>query len=417
MIIPGMIFLVVLFSLLSSAYSILVLTRGNPTTILRDTFVRGQRRSVILLVTTIFQFTVSICLIISTMLVIHQIRYARNTPPGIDVDHVIKIPLNRQIGFRLFEFFNELEANPGVLGTTAGQANPINEDYKTNIDWPGRDPAGNRLVRYSICLPDFTAFFGHEIIHGRLFSDSTFADVSRYLVNEAVCDLMEKENPVGDKLTMWGHEGEILGVFRNYHHISVHSEIMPHVITINPQNYRHLRYIFVRVRPQEEAQTIAYIKEKFMEFAGEFPFTYEYLEEEVDSMYAKDTRLAKILMASAILALFISCLGIYGLARFSAEKRARDLTIRRVFGASYNAIVKLANMEMLRRFGISYVLAIPVSYLLLERWLREFAYRTDLSWWFFLLGGIIGIGITVLATMLGIWRSIHNKPTEILKQN
>jgi len=415
-IIPGLILLLVLFSLLSVIYPIFVLTRGNPSTILRDTFVKGRSRSNMLLITTIFQFTISLCLLISTMVVMKQVQYAKRTPPGLNVEHVIKIPLNPQIGGRLLQFFDELESNPGVLETTAGQANPINEDSKTNVDWPDRDPATFPLVRYSICLPDFPSFFGHEIMLGRSFNDSLFTDQNYFLVNEAACGLMEKENPIGNKLTMWGLEGEILGVFRNYHHISVHSEILPHVINIHPSNYRHLRYIFVRIRPEQETQTLDFIKETFRQFAGEFPFTYEFLNEEVDHMYAKDVRLAKILGSFSFLALLISCLGIYGLARFSVEKKARDLTIRRVFGASFNSIVQLANVEMLRRIGLSVILAIPVSYILLERWLRSYAYRTDLSWWFFLIGGVIGITITVLATMIGIWRSLKQNPTEILKQ-
>jgi putative ABC transport system permease protein len=114
--------------------------------------------------------------------------------------------------------------------------------------------------------------------------------------------------------------------------------------------------------------------------------------------------------------MLISCLGIYGLARFSVERKIRDLTIRRVFGASFNKIIQLANADMLRRIGLSVVIAIPASYFLLERWLRSFAYRTDLSWWLFFLGGLIGISITVTATMIGIWRSLQQKPTEVLKQ-
>jgi putative ABC transport system permease protein len=398
------------FSILVSFYPIFVLTRGNPSTILRDPYVKGRKRSNVLLVTTFFQFTVSICLLISTMVVQKQVRYAKRTPPGLEV------PLNPQIGSRLFEFFDELESNTGVLETTAGQANPINEDYKTNIDWPGRDPATFPLVRYTICLPDFASFFRHEIIQGRSFSDSTFNDSKRFLVNEAACKLLGKEDPIGQKINMWGTDGEIIGVIRNFHHTSVRSEIMPHVINIDPIHYRNLRFMFIRLAPEGEEQTLKFIKDTFGQFAGEFPFTYEYLTDEVDRMYARDIRLAKILGSFSFLAILISCLGIYGLARYSAEKKARDLTIRRVFGASFKTIVKLSNIEMLRRTGFSVVLAIPLSYFLLERWLREFAFRTDLSWWIFALGGTIGIVITIASTMLGIWKSLKQAPTEVLRQ-
>mgnify|MGYP001821799698 CR=1 FL=1 len=412
----GFLLLILVFSLLAVTYPVLVFTRGYPTTILRETFVKGNSRSNVLLVTTILQFTISICLLISTMVVIRQVQYAKNTPPGVDVENVIKVPLNPQLGRQLNSFMDEIKAHPAVEGLTAGQKNPINEDYKTNIDWPGRDPDTHPLVRYSICLPTFPTFFGHEIIYGRLYSDTISADLGRFLVNESACELLGKENPVGDRLNLWGIEGEIVGVFSNYHHISVHSEILPHVVTVNPRHYRHLRYLFIRIAPENQAQTIAFIKETFRKFSGDFPFSSEFLLDEVEHMYSREVRLAKVLGTFAFLALLISCLGIYGLARFSVEKKVRDLTMRRVFGASIQRIILLANVDMLKRIVFSLVVAIPLSFFLLERWLRSFAFRTDLSWWFFVLGGTLGIIITIAATLIGIWRSLQQKPTEVLKQ-
>ncbi|MEA3462927.1 MAG: ABC transporter permease [Bacteroidota bacterium] len=412
----GFLLLILVFSLLAVTYPVLVFTRGYPTAILRETFVKGKRRSNVLLVTTILQFTISICLLISTMVVIRQVQYAKKTPPGVNVENVIKVPLNPQLDRQLHSFMNEIKDHSAVMDVTAGQMNPINEDYKTNIDWPGRDPATHPLVRYSICFSNFPTFFGHEIIYGRLYSDTIRADLSRFLINEAACELLGKENPVGDRLEFWGADGEIVGVFRNYHHISVHSEILPHVVTINPHHYRHLRYLFIRIAPENQAQTIDFIKETFRKFSGDFPFSNEFLLDEVEHMYSSEVRLAKVLGTFAFMALLISCLGIYGLARFSVEKKVRDLTIRRVFGASFQSIILLANVDMLKRIVFSVVVAIPLSFFLLERWLRSFAFRTDLSWWFFVLGGTLGIAITIAATMIGIWRSLQQKPTEVLKQ-
>lgn len=416
LILVGFISLIILFSLLSVSYPVLVLTRGNPIAILCDTFVRGRKRSNVLLLTTIFQFTVSICLLISTLVVIRQVQFAKRIPPGLNVENVIKVQMNQQLGRHLFEFIGEVSAHPGVEGVTAGQKNPINEDYKTNIDWKGRDPATPQLFRYSICFSNFPSFFGHEIIYGRLFSDTVKADLQRYLVNEAACQLLGKENPTGERLTMWGQEGEIVGVFRNFHHISLHSEILPHIITINPAHYQNLRYLFIRLGPGDQEQSIEFIRETCRKFAGDFPFTHEYLNDEIEHMYAGEVRLGRIIGVFAILALLISCLGIYGLARFSVEKKAKDLTIRRVFGAPIQRIILLANLEMIKRLGISIILAVPLSIFLMERWLQSFAYRTELAWWFFVLGAVLGIIITITATMIGIWRAIQQKPTEILNQ-
>ncbi len=200
----GFVFLILIFSLLTVTYPALVFTRGYPSSILKETFVKGKSRSNVLLVTTILQFTISICLLISTMVVIRQVQFAKNTPPGVNVENVIEVPLNPQLSRQLVSFIDELETHSAILEVTAGEQNPINEDYKTNIDWPGRDPDIFPLVRYSICFTNFPSFFGHEIIYGRLFSDTIGADLSRFLVNEATCELLGKENPIGDKINLWG---------------------------------------------------------------------------------------------------------------------------------------------------------------------------------------------------------------------
>ena len=415
-ILVGFVCIILIFSLLSATYPVLVFTKGNPTAILRDSFVKGKSRSNVLLGTTIFQFTVSVALLIASMVVQKQVEFARHAPTGVELEDVIKVQLNPQLGRQLNSFIQEAEANPEVLDITSGQNNPANEDYKTNIEWPGRDPASPTLFRYSICFANFPSFFGHEILYGRDYSDSSRADLSRFLINETATNLLGKENPVGDKLSMWGEDGEIVGVFKDIHHASVHSEILPHIITINPAHYRHLRYLFIRLGPGDQSQTIDFIRESFFKFAPDFPFSFEYLKDEMDQVYAQDVRLARIIASFSFLALLISCLGIYGLARFSVEKKTRDLTIRRVFGASFRTIVLLANLEMMKRMGAALILAIPLSFFLLERWLRSFAYRTELSWWFFLVGGIFGITITIAATMIGIWRSLQQKPTEVLNQ-
>ncbi len=416
-VLPGYILLILIFSLLSVAYPVAIFTKGNPTEVLRDSSIKGKSRSNILLITTILQFTISVTLLITSLMVVKQVRFARNLPPGLNVQHVIKVPLNPRIEQKLVAFFDELESNPGILETTAGQKNPVNEDYKTKINWPNRNPSTDPLVRYSICLPDFPAFFGHEIIMGRNFRDQDFSDRSGFLINEAACELLGKENPVGTQLEMWGQQGEILGVFKNYHHISVHSKIMPHVVTSNPMHYRQLRYVFIRLASQDQEQSIAFIKEKFQQFAGDFPFIYTYLSDETEQLYAKEIRLSKILIYFTFLALLISCLGIFGLAQFSVERKVKDLTIRRVFGASMGKIIQLAQQEMLRRIGLAIIIAIPIAYFLLNHWLRTFAYRADLGWLIFFLGGIIGIVITFLTTLMGIRSSLKKKPSEILNQN
>lgn len=154
----GLAVMILVFSLLTVSYPVLVFTRGYPTDILRETFVKGKSRSNVLLVTTILQFTISICLLISTMVVIRQVQFAKKAPTGVSVDHVIKVPLNQKLGNQLYSFMEELESHSSVKEVTAGQKNPINEDYKTNIDWVGRDPPPIRWSGTPSVSPTFHHF-------------------------------------------------------------------------------------------------------------------------------------------------------------------------------------------------------------------------------------------------------------------
>lgn len=405
-----------LLGTLASIYPSLLFTGGNPVEVLHRSSHPAGRRSVLILITIIFQFTLSIALMISTLVVIKQTRFTTQADLGFSVDNVVSIPMNQGLGINFLAFIERLESHPDVDMVTAGQSYPYNEDSKTNIEWTNMEDPSMGLCRYSICLKNYLELFEMRLESGRGYSEGFLTDVDKYIINEKAADMMGFEDPVGQRLTMWGREGEVIGVVRDFHHVSLHREILPHVFNIHPSNYNWLRYVFVKLNTGRSDQTLSYLESACQEFAPEFPFTYTFLEDDLRKQYTTDQNLSRILGLFALLVLVVSSLGIYGLAYYSVEKLSRVITIRKVFGAGVGQILALYYKNMLSRLGISLILAIGLSLFFTSRWLQNFAYRIHLDPFVFLVPAVLALLIAGLATMIAIGRSVRQNPADLIKQ-
>lgn len=299
---------------------------------------------------------------------------------------------------------------------TAGQSFPYNEDFKTNVEWATMEDPSLGFCRYSICLNNYLDVFGMVIRDGRTYKDEFMSDVDKYIINEKAASTWGLDNPVGQSLNMWGRSGEIIGVVRDFHHVSLHREILPHVFNVHPSNYSNLRYIFVKLKTGKRAETLEYLKSACQDFAPEFPFSYTFLEDDIGQLYTVDKNISRILGLFALLILTISSLGIYGLAFYSVEKLSRVITIRKIFGAGIWNILTLYYTSMVSRIGISLILAIALTLILMPRWLRNFAYQIHLDPFLFIVPAILALAIASLATMIAIWRSVRQNPADLIKQ-
>ncbi len=406
----------VLLGSLASIYPSVLFTGGSPVGVLHRTVNPAGKRSVLILITIILQFTFSIALMISTLVVIKQTRFATKADLGFSVENVLSIPMNQGLGNNFLEFLERIESNPGVEMVTAGQSFPYNEDFKTNVEWATMEDPSLGLCRFSICLNNYLEVFGMVISDGRAYDDEFMSDVDKYIINEKAASTWGLNNPVGQSLNMWGRQGEIIGVVRDFHHVSLHREILPHVFNIHPSNYGNLRYIFVKLKTDKRAETLEYLKSACQDFAPEYPFSYTFLEDDIGHLYTIDKNMSRILGLFALLILTISSLGIFGLAFYSVEKLSRVITIRKIFGAGIWNILSLYYTSMVSRIGISLILAIALSLILMPRWLRNFAYQVHLDPFLFIVPAILALAIASLATMIAIWRSIRQNPADLIKQ-
>ncbi len=390
----GLIFVV---GLVSGAYPAFFLSANRPADTLKSSLHFKSKRSSFRVVTVVGQFGISILLIACTAVVFQQLKYVQNRPLGLKTDFVIKVPINRMLLGRLPSYRDQLLQNPHILNVTAGQSVPYNEDYKTGgVEWDGKDPDLSPNFRYTISFFDYVETFEMELVKGRSFQTGSTADANNFVINEEAAKYMGMEDPIGQRLSFWGSEGTIIGVVKNYHHVSLHREIMPHVFSVNPRNYGSLRFIFIKISPENVPDSLKYIRETTMTFAPTFPYEYAFLDQGVEDLYQAEQKLGKIFSTFAFLAIFISCLGIFGLASFTAERRTKEIGIRKVLGASLSHIVMLLSKEFSRWILFANLIAWPIGWYAMHKWLQNFAYRSSLNPLLFLLAGMLSLFIAAL---------------------
>ena len=233
-----------------------------------------------------------------------------------------------------------------------------------------------------------------EMADGRSPSTAFASDTSTaFLVNEEVVRIMGVESGVGQRFSFVGIDGEIIGVMKNYHFQSVRYDIEPLALVVNP---RRINYAVIRLQAGRIQEALDYVETTWERVIPDYPFAYQFLDEDFDQMYRDEARMGKLLRSFAVQAVVIACLGLFGLASFTAEQRTKEIGVRKVLGASVPSIVFLLSTEFAKWVLVANAIAWPVAYFILENWLEAFAYRTSLAWWIFALSGVLALGVALV---------------------
>jgi len=389
--------LILFVGLISGLYPAFFLSSNRPAETLKTSSPFKSKRSSFRVVTVVGQFAVSVLLIACTAVVFQQLNFIQKRPLGFSLDHVLRVPINPILLNRFQSYKNDLLQNANVLNVTAGQAVPYDEDHKTSgLGWEGKDPEMTPNIRFSIVQSDYIETFALEVVDGRSFQSGSMADMRNYVINEKAAEYMGMDDPVGQKLVFWGTTGTIIGVIKNCHHVSLHREIMPHIYTINPRNHNALKYVFIRIASTNVPDALKHIKETSMSYAPNFPYEYNFVDQGIQNLYQSEHRLGRIFSAFAFLAIFISCLGILGLASFTAEKKTKEIGIRKVLGAPVSHIVILLSKDFSRWILLANIIAWPIGWYAMSKWLQSFAYRTGLNPLLFVFAGLLSLVIAAI---------------------
>ena len=362
------------------------------------------------------QFVISIILITCSIFVIKQLNYIQKSPLGFDPSYIIKIPLNRELGIKFESFSNELLENQHIFNITCGQSVPFNEDYKTNgIYWQGKDPDMSPLFRYSITTSDYIETFGMTMSKGRSFLKNSPSDRSKFIVNEEAVKYMGLENPIGENIKMWDEPGEIIGVVKDFHHVSLHKKILPHIISINPKHYGALKHIFIKISSSDVQQSIDHIQATTKKFIPDSAFEFKFIDEEINTLYYSEQKLSRVIIFFTLIALLISALGVFGMTAFLVEQRTKEIGIRKINGATVSNIIFLFDKKILRWVFIASIIAGPIAYIISYIWLTNFAYKTHLSLWIIFLAGGIATIIALLTSGYETVKAALKNPVNSLR--
>ncbi|WP_229204227.1 ABC transporter permease [Dyadobacter alkalitolerans] len=411
----GIIALTMLTGLMAGSYPALFLSALRPIAILKGKIQFGNGPALFRKILVTFQFSLSVFLIVGMLAVSKQMQYLRTKNLGLDRNNVIYLTLEGNLTNpeKMEAFRQEVMRQPAVASATATAMLPVNiQATSGDLSWPGKDPSLETNVTAMTVGADFVKTMNIKLVDGRDFRAGSAADSSAYLINEATARLMGEKNPVGKEIKFWKGTGRVIGLMKDFHMISLHQAITPLVLTYIPENSG---YLLIKTQTGKTKQALAELKNLARQFNPDYPFDYHFLDDEYENLYRSEQQVNTLVNYFGVLAILISCLGLFGLAAFTAEQRTKEIGVRKVLGASSANIVGLLSSDFLKLILIALVLASPLAWWALSSWLGTFAYHTGLSWWIFAISGVVTTSIALLTVSSQAIKAAWLNPVSALR--
>lgn len=407
--------LFLLITLVTGLTSGWISSRISPMDTLKKPLIRGKKYIGAQGILVLFQFGISIALISSTLFVNRQMRFIKNKNLGFSKDQLMIIPLNdKNIKSKIVSFKQELLANPNILSAGSVSDLPGELKWVTSIDYDGRNEMSLSVMPFLEADKDFINTFGVQLKEGYSLGDTTNPFIgTQYLLNESAAKKLGWDKPVGKRFSCYyGKEGFVTGIIRDFHFKSLHEEIEPLFLYTRVDNYK---YMAVKLNTSGISGSVNYVKQLWNKIVPDSPFEYFFYDSFYDQLYKKEALFGKIIFIFSTIAILIACMGLFGLAAFFSEKRTKEIGIRKVNGATIIEIMTMLNREFIKWVFIAFIIATPVAWYAMHKWLQTFAYKTELSLWIFGLAGILALVIALLTVSWQSWWAATRNPVEALR--